>query len=241
MFTHLRLNLFNDDCTEYCIPPLWSSGQSSWLQIQRSGFDSWRYQTFWEVLVLERGSLSLMSTSEELLGRKSSGSGLENLKYNRRGSAALTTRHLPIRSSIGIVLSWTKATELVITVITSYSRGTVSDTLHPVWERADHTSSNIQSWKRAVNSCGSDVRTLSGVRSCRTQRPISLVRRNEGLPAICVVLTSEEQRKRNLTANIKLSFYRWKKNSTTCRRLVKLWQSKLHVSQKCWKGAKIKR
>jgi hypothetical protein len=27
-------------------PPLWSSGQSSWLQIQRSGFDSQRYQVF---------------------------------------------------------------------------------------------------------------------------------------------------------------------------------------------------
>jgi hypothetical protein len=25
-------------------PPLWSSGQSSWLQIHRSGFDSLRYQ-----------------------------------------------------------------------------------------------------------------------------------------------------------------------------------------------------
>jgi hypothetical protein len=28
------------------IPLLWSSGQSSLLQIQRSGFDSWRYQNF---------------------------------------------------------------------------------------------------------------------------------------------------------------------------------------------------
>jgi hypothetical protein len=27
-------------------PPLWSSGQSSWLQIQRSGFDFRRYQIF---------------------------------------------------------------------------------------------------------------------------------------------------------------------------------------------------
>jgi hypothetical protein len=27
-------------------PPLWSSGESSWLQIKRSGFDSWRYQIF---------------------------------------------------------------------------------------------------------------------------------------------------------------------------------------------------
>jgi ribosomal protein L37E len=25
-------------------PPLWSSGQSSWLQIRRPGFDSWHYQ-----------------------------------------------------------------------------------------------------------------------------------------------------------------------------------------------------
>jgi hypothetical protein len=27
-------------------PPLWCSGQSSWLQIERSGFDSRRYQIF---------------------------------------------------------------------------------------------------------------------------------------------------------------------------------------------------
>jgi hypothetical protein len=27
-------------------PPLWSSGQSSWLQIQRPGYDSQRYQIF---------------------------------------------------------------------------------------------------------------------------------------------------------------------------------------------------
>jgi hypothetical protein len=31
-------------------PPLWSSGHSIWLQIQRSGFDSRRYQIFWEVV-----------------------------------------------------------------------------------------------------------------------------------------------------------------------------------------------
>jgi hypothetical protein len=52
--------------------PLWSSGQSFWLLIQRSGFDSQRYQIFWEVVRLERGPLSLMSTIEELLGRNTS-------------------------------------------------------------------------------------------------------------------------------------------------------------------------
>jgi hypothetical protein len=33
---------------------------------------------------LERGPLSLVSTTEELLGRKSSGSGLESREYDRR-------------------------------------------------------------------------------------------------------------------------------------------------------------
>jgi hypothetical protein len=56
----------------------------SYLQIQRSGFDSRRYQSFSERVGLERGSLSLVSTIEELLGRKSSGCGLENRKYGRR-------------------------------------------------------------------------------------------------------------------------------------------------------------
>jgi hypothetical protein len=65
-------------------PPLWSSGQSSWLQIQRSGFDSRSYQILWEVVGLERSPLSLASTTEELPGRKSSGSSLESREYGRR-------------------------------------------------------------------------------------------------------------------------------------------------------------
>jgi hypothetical protein len=64
--------------------PLWSSGQSSWLQIQRSGFDSWRYQIFLQVVGLERGPLSLVSAFQEVLERKSSGSGLEIWEYGRR-------------------------------------------------------------------------------------------------------------------------------------------------------------
>jgi hypothetical protein len=34
--------------------PLWSRCQSSWLQMQRSGFDSRHYQIFWEVVGLQR-------------------------------------------------------------------------------------------------------------------------------------------------------------------------------------------
>jgi hypothetical protein len=46
-----------------------SSGQSSWLQIRRPGFDSRHYQKI-KVVGLERGPLSLVSTTEELLDRK---------------------------------------------------------------------------------------------------------------------------------------------------------------------------
>jgi hypothetical protein len=54
----------------YFMTGLWSSGQSSWLQIQRSEFDSRRYQIFWEEVSLKRGQISLVTTIEELLGRK---------------------------------------------------------------------------------------------------------------------------------------------------------------------------
>jgi hypothetical protein len=105
-------------------PPLWSSDQSSWLQIQMSGFDSRHNQVFW-VVSLERGPLSLVSTIEELLERESSCSGLENREYGRRGSAAFSTRHpffpqkLALTSptsggcSVCIVRSRTQAKELV--------------------------------------------------------------------------------------------------------------------------------
>jgi hypothetical protein len=46
-----------------------SSGQSSWLQIRRPGFNSRHYQKK-KVVCLERGPLSLVSTTEEILDRK---------------------------------------------------------------------------------------------------------------------------------------------------------------------------
>jgi hypothetical protein len=48
------------------------------------GFDSRFYLNFWEVVGLERGPLSLVRINEELLERKSSGSGLENQDSGRR-------------------------------------------------------------------------------------------------------------------------------------------------------------
>jgi hypothetical protein len=51
------------------MPPLWFSGQNSWLQIRRPKFDFRHYQKK-KVVGLKRGPLSLVSTTEELLDRK---------------------------------------------------------------------------------------------------------------------------------------------------------------------------
>jgi hypothetical protein len=63
-------------------PPLWSSG--SWLQIQMFRF---LVPTVPDVLRSSgsgTGPLSLVSTTEDLLGRKSNGSGLENRETGLR-------------------------------------------------------------------------------------------------------------------------------------------------------------
>jgi hypothetical protein len=73
-------------CYKSIGPPLWSSGQSSWLQIRRSGFDFQHYQIFWEVVSLERSPLSLVSTTEQLLQRNCSSSSIESREY---GSVAI--------------------------------------------------------------------------------------------------------------------------------------------------------
>jgi hypothetical protein len=103
------------------IPPLWSSGQSSW-------FDSRRYQIFWEVVCLEWGPLSFMSTTEELLETKSSGSGIENRECGRKDPSlwlrgTLYPQKLALTSpisgccSVCIVRSRTQATEFSFSFI----------------------------------------------------------------------------------------------------------------------------
>jgi hypothetical protein len=89
------------------------------------GFNSSSYQIFWEVVSLERGRLSLVSTSEEPLWRSSSGSGLENREYGREDplrwprdtlypqKLALTSMTSGSRS-VGIVRLRTNVTEFVV-------------------------------------------------------------------------------------------------------------------------------
>jgi hypothetical protein len=63
-------------------------GHRSWSP----GFDSRCYQIFWEVVVLERGPLSLVRIIEELLEWKRSGSGQES-QINDRGDPLRWPRH----------------------------------------------------------------------------------------------------------------------------------------------------
>jgi hypothetical protein len=96
----------------------------AWLQIQRSGFYSRRYQIFWEVVGLKRGPLSLVSTTQKLLERKSSGSGLESREYGRRDPSRwprgdiysqklVLTSPISCGRSVDIVRSRTQAKEFL--------------------------------------------------------------------------------------------------------------------------------
>jgi hypothetical protein len=107
----------------YDIPKfVWFSRQSFWLQVYKSRFHSRHYQIFCEVVSLERGPLGLVSTIEELIERRSSGSALENREYDcrdpsRRPRDTLYPQMLALTSltsggrSVDIVLSQTKASE----------------------------------------------------------------------------------------------------------------------------------
>jgi hypothetical protein len=93
--------------------------------------DSRRYQIFWEAVGLECGPLSLVSTTEELLGRNSSGSGLESLEYGRRDQLhwpcdILYPQKFVLTSltsggrSVGIVCSRTRATDFSLVMYKKY-------------------------------------------------------------------------------------------------------------------------
>jgi hypothetical protein len=120
-------------------PLLWSSGQSSWLQIQRSEFNSGNYQIFWEVVDLQWGPLSLVNTSEELLERKSSWSGREIREYDCRDQSrwphgTLYPYKLALTSptsggrSVGIVRSRDVASDYTLSCTESYIHILLSST-----------------------------------------------------------------------------------------------------------------
>jgi hypothetical protein len=117
------------------------------------GLDSRRYQIFWEVVGLERGPLSLASTIEELLGRNSSGSGLENWEYGlgdplRWPRDTLYPQKLTLTSptsggrSVGIVRLRTKTTDLINIPVLTFVYYSVSAVCF------DPTASNFMKFQR---------------------------------------------------------------------------------------------
>ena len=103
-------------------PPLWSSGQSFWLQIQRSRVRFPALPDFLSSSGSRTGSTQPREVNWGATWIKSSGSGPENGDYRPWGSVALTTWHPSIRKSwetsptgggrsVGIVRSRTRATE----------------------------------------------------------------------------------------------------------------------------------
>jgi hypothetical protein len=113
--------------------------------MQRSRLDSLRYQIFCEVVCLKRGPLSLVSTTEELLGTKRSGSGLDSRDYSRRDPSscphgALYPQKLALTwptsggRLVDIVRSRTQATEFSLVLVAHSHDSTLSirtgDTRH---------------------------------------------------------------------------------------------------------------
>jgi hypothetical protein len=116
-------------------------------------FDSRRYQIFWEVVGLERGPLSLVSTTEERLRSR-------NPKYGRRDPSLWprdipSTQKLALSSPtsggrwVGIVHSRTKATELAL----DWSPVVMLSMLHSPSENKGRVKLAAQSQSTATVEC----------------------------------------------------------------------------------------
>jgi hypothetical protein len=92
--------LYRQKHIKLCVP-LWSSDQSSWLQIQRSRVRFPVQRDFLRSSGSEQGPLRLVSTIELLLGRYGSGSRLESQEYGH-GDSLRWQRDTPYSQNLAL-------------------------------------------------------------------------------------------------------------------------------------------
>jgi hypothetical protein len=113
------------------------------------GFDSRRYQIFWKAVGLERDPFSLVSTTEEPLRRKSSGSGLENREYSCKDPSSWQRGTLTTKDgtnfadsggrSVGIVRQRTQATKFSLVLSIRKYYVTFCLTLPSKWNVSEYS------------------------------------------------------------------------------------------------------
>jgi hypothetical protein len=153
---HIRCEVHREDAAKFVQygnvswPPLWSSGQSSWLQIRRPGFDSRHYQIFWKKKSKTSSGSGTGSTQPREYNwgatwYKSGGSGLENREYGRRDPShwprgTLYPQKLAITSptsggrSVGIVRLRTQTMEFICFVCYRISHSLISIESKGFWQ-----------------------------------------------------------------------------------------------------------
>jgi hypothetical protein len=142
---------------------------------------------------LERGPLSLLSTIEVLLVRKSSGSGLETRDYGRWGSAALTTSYPQklvltspkiVSRSVGRVRSRTQATEYVFFVFLRDEHTWITSHLNafaylPEYGQSDCGFSHLEASKHIYGCCDVGKQNVCQCVCCCWKRERRMIKGND--------------------------------------------------------------
>jgi hypothetical protein len=156
---------------------LWIKGKKNsvaWvreLQIQSSGFDSWRYKIFWEVVGLEQGPLSGSSLENQEYGCRDPSHWPRNTLYPQKLAPTSPTSG---GLSVGIVRLRTEATEFSFSfLLLPEVEGMLEQVCsrNPLWRELTFHShkhitffSQIQSWYFLIKRDTSEILCITWLR-----------------------------------------------------------------------------